>query len=192
MANTCLLSDESKHYLCCYHQILDEMVQGITTAKLNQGISHNFIVQMIPHHRAAIRMSRNILNVSDDRAVRRLAQRILEQRAQGIDQLEGLLTVCGRDATPQMDLRLFQRRMDLIFREMFTRMGAAPESNRLDAVYLREMIPHCRGAVRMSQNALRYGVCPEMEPVLCSIIGAQRRETGQMRAFLRRMGCQGA
>lgn len=30
MANTYLLSDESKHYLCCYYQILDEMIQGIT------------------------------------------------------------------------------------------------------------------------------------------------------------------
>ena len=192
MANTCLLSDESKHYLCCYHQILDEMIQGITTAKLNQGISHNFIVQMVPHHRAAIRMSRNILNVSDDRAVRRLAQRILEQRTQGIDQLEGLLTVCGQDTAPQMDLRLFQRRMDLIFREMFTQMGAAPEGNRLDAVYLREMIPHHQGAVRMSQNALRYGVAPELEPVLSRLIRTQCQETGQMRTLLRRMGCQGA
>lgn len=192
MANTCLLSDESKHYLCCYHQILDEMIQGITTAKLNQGISHNFIVQMLPHHRAAIRMSRNILSASDDRPVRRLAQRILEQRTQDAEHLEGLLTVCGQDATPQMDLRLFQRRMNLIFREMFTQMGAAPESNRLDAVYLRQMIPHHRGAVRMSQNALRYGVSPELEPVLRQIINTQCREARQMRSFLRRMGCQGA
>lgn len=192
MANTCLLSDESKHYLCCYHQILDEMIQGITTAKLTQGISHNFIAQMLPHHRAAIRMSRNILSVSDDRAVRRLAQRVIQQRTQDTEQLEGLLTVCGQDTTPQMDLRLFQRRMDLIFREMFTQMGAAPESNRIDAVYLREMIPHHQGAVRMSRNALRYGVSPELEPVLRRIIRTQCRETGQMRSFLRRMGCQGA
>lgn len=192
MANTCLLSDKSKHYLCCYHQILDEMIQGITTAKLTQGISHNFIVQMLPHHRAAIRMSRNILSASDDRSVRRLAQRILEQRTQDTEQLEGLLTLCGQDATPQMDLRLFQRRMDLIFREMFTQMGAAPESNRLDAVYLREMIPHHQGAVRMSQNALRYGVSPELGPVLRQIINTQCREARQMRSFLRRMGCQGA
>ena len=36
MANTYLLSDESKQYLCCYYQILDEMIQGITTARLTQ------------------------------------------------------------------------------------------------------------------------------------------------------------
>ena len=43
MANTYLLSDESKHYLNCYYQILDEMIQGITTAKLTRSLSHNFI-----------------------------------------------------------------------------------------------------------------------------------------------------
>ena len=145
MANTYLLSDESKHYLCCYYQILDEMIQGITTAKLTQSISRNFIVQMIPHHRAAVRMCRNILEASDNTPVRRLAQRIITQQTQGIEAMEGLVDSCGQLINPQMDLRLYHRRMDLIFREMFTRMGGAPEGNRLNAIFLQQMIPHHRG-----------------------------------------------
>lgn len=145
MANTYLLSDESKHYLCCYYQILDEMIQGITTAKLTQSISRNFIVQMIPHHRAAVRMSRNILEVSDDTNLRRLAQRIITRQSQGIETMESLVDGCGQLVNPQMDLRLYQRRMDLVFREMFTQMGAAPEGNRLNAVFLQQMILHHRG-----------------------------------------------
>jgi len=88
MANTYLLSDESKHYLNCYYQILDEMIQAITTARLTQSISHNFIVQVIPHHRAGERMCRNILEVSNDRSVRRLAQQIAAQRSQDIQRME--------------------------------------------------------------------------------------------------------
>ena len=187
MANTYLLSDASKHYLCCYYQILDEMIQGITTAKLTQSISHNFIVQMIPHHQAAVRMCRNILEYSDDRAVRRLAQRII---AQGIQTMEGLLPQCGQLPSPQMDLRLCQRRTELIFREMFSQMRATPEGNRLDAVFMQEMIPHHLGAVRMSQNTLRYEICTGLAPVLRSIIDTQCREVRQMRALLQRMGCQ--
>ena len=45
MANTFLLSDEAKRYLCCYYQILDGMIQGVSAAKLTQSISHNYIVQ---------------------------------------------------------------------------------------------------------------------------------------------------
>lgn len=191
MANTYLLSDQSKHYLCCYYQILDEMIQGITTAKLTQSISHNFIVQMIPHHRAAVRMSRNILEASDDAAVRRLAQRIITRQTQGIEMMEGLLPDCGQLTNPQMDLRLYQRRMDLIFREMFTQMGASPEGNRLNAVFLQQMIPHHRGAVRMAHNALRYEIRTDLVPVLRGIMDTQNREIRQMQSLLRRMGCQG-
>ena len=190
MANTYLLSDESKQYLCCYYQILDEMIQGITTAKLTQSISHNFIVQMIPHHQAAVRMCRNILEYSDDRAVRRLAQRIIAQQTQGIQTMEGLLPQCGQLPSPQMDLRLCQRRTELIFREMFSQMRATPEGNRLDAGFMQEMIPHHLGAVRMSQNTLRYEICTGLAPVLRSIIDTQCREVRQMRALLQRMGCQ--
>lgn len=190
MANTYLLSDESKHYLCCYYQILDEMIQGITTAKLTQSISHNFIVQMIPHHRAAVRMSRNILEASDDTAVRRLAQRVITQQTQGIETMEGLVDGCGQVINPQMDLRLYQRRMDLIFRELFTKMGSAPEGNRLNAVFLQQMIPHHRGAVRMAHNALRYEIRTDLVPVLRSIMDTQNREIRQMQSLLRRMGCQ--
>lgn len=191
MANTCLLSDQSKHYLCCYYQILDEMIQAITTAKLTQSISHNSIVQLLPHSRAAVRLSRNILGVSEHRGLRRLAQDILDRQTQAVGELEEALAACGQDAAPQMDLRLCQRRMELIFREMFAQMNSAPEGNRLDVLFLRQMIPHRQGAVRMAQNALRYGVDPELEPILRSTADIQRWEIGQMNSLLRRMSCQG-
>ncbi len=190
MANTYLLSDPSKRYLCCYYQILDEMIQGITTAKLTRSLSHNFIVQMIPHHQAAVRMCRNLLQYSDDGAVRRLAQRITDQQTQGLQAMEGLLPDCGQPANPQMDLRLCHRRTELILRELFSQMGSAPEGNRLDLVFLRQMIPHHLGAARMAQNTLRYQVATGLAPVLRSTIDTHCKEVRQMRALLRRTGCQ--
>ena len=136
MANTYLLSDPSKRYLCCYYQILDEMIQGITTAKLTRSLSHNFIVQMIPHHQAAVRMCRNLLQYSDDGAVRRLAQRITDQQTQGLQAMEGLLADCGQPANPQMDLRLCHRRTELILRELFSQMGSAPEGNQIGRAHV--------------------------------------------------------
>ena len=50
-------SDVTKNYLCRFYKILDEMIEGMTNAELTNSLSHNFIVQMIPHHRAAIEMS---------------------------------------------------------------------------------------------------------------------------------------
>ena len=45
-------SDVTKQYLCCFYEILDNMIEEMTSAKLTNSISHNFIVQMIPHHQA--------------------------------------------------------------------------------------------------------------------------------------------
>lgn len=190
MKNTCLLSEDSKTYLCCFYQILDEMIQGMTTAGLTQSISHNFIAQMIPHRRAAIRMSTNILRFTENSSLRRIAQRIIDQQTQSISQMEEALSACTQLTNPQVDLRLYQRRMDLIYREMYAQMGSAPENNRLGSVFMREMIPHHQGAIRMAENALKYDVCTELVPILRSIVAQQRQGVTQMRTLLRRMDCQ--
>ena len=190
MKNTCLLSEDSKTYLCCFYQILDEMIQGMTTAGLTQSISHNLIAQMIPHHRAAIRMATNILRFTENSSLRRIAQRIIDQQTQGIGQMEEGLSACTQLTNSQMDLRLYQRRMDLIYREMYAQMGSAPENNRLGSVFMREMIPHHQGAIRMAENALKYDVCTELVPILRSIVTQQRQGVTQMRTLLQRMDCQ--
>ena len=190
MKNTCLLSQDAKTYLCCFYKILDEMVHSMTTAGLGQSISRNFIVQMIPHHQAAIQFSNNILRFTENPGLRCAAQRMIRERTQTIGQMEAVLDTCGQLANPQTDLRLCQRRMDLIYRDMYAKMGSAPEGNRLSAVFLREMIPlHC-GAVRMARNALKYDICTELVPILRSILVQHRRDIAQTRALLGRMDCQ--
>ena len=190
MANTFLLSDEAKRYLCCYYQILDGMIQGVSAAKLTQSISHNYIVQILPQNRAAVRLCRNLLDVSNDSAVRRLAQRISAQRTQAAEELEAELTAADELTSPQMDLRLFQRRAELIFREMYAQMGAAPEGNQINAIFLRQMIPLCQGGIRVARTALRYEVSTGLAPILRSTIDAQSREVAQMRTLLNQRGCQ--
>ena len=191
MANTYLLSDPSKRYLCCYYQILDEMIQGITTAKLTRSLSHNFIVQMIPHRRAAIQMSQNILRFHPSQPVQRFAQRVIDQQTREIAQMEAALPAGSQLANPTADLRLCQRRMDLIYREMYAKMGSAPENNARAAVFLQQMIPHHQGAVRMAENALKYDVCTELVPLLRTIAVRQRQDIAQMRSLLRASRCQG-
>ena len=184
MANTYLLSDEAKRYLCCYYQILDGMIQGVSAARLTQSISHNYIVQLLPQHRAAVRLCRNLLDASNDSTVRCLAQRIAAREAQAIEQLEAELSDAGQLTSPQMDLRLFQRRSEFIFREMYTQMGAVPEGSRLDVLFLRQLIPQRQGGIRAARTALQYEVSAGLAPLLRSAIDTRSREVGQMRALL--------
>lgn len=190
MKNTCLLSTDAKTYLCCYYQILDEMIQGMTTAGLTRSISHNFIAQAIPHHQAAIRMAGNILRFAGSGSVRRAAQRIVDGQTQAVSRMEDALPACGQLTNAQLDLRLYQRRMDLIQREMYAAMGSTPEGNALPTVFVRQMIPHCQGAVRMAEHALKYDVSTELVPILRDIAARQRRGAVQLRSLLSRGACQ--
>ena len=55
---------------------------------------------------------------------------------------------------------------------------------------MREMIPHCQGAVRMAETALKYDVSTELVPILRSIVTQQRQNMAQMRRLLSRMECR--
>lgn len=48
------------------------------------------------------------------------------------------------------------------------------------------MIPHHQGAIYMSENALRYCICPQLQPILENIIVSQRQEVREMNRLL---GC---
>ena len=54
-------SDNTQQYLICFYEILNQMIADMTNASLSCSLSSDFINQMIPHHRAAIHMSRNLL-----------------------------------------------------------------------------------------------------------------------------------
>lgn len=189
MQATCTLSCQAKEYLTRFYEILDGMVCGMTGAELTGSISHNFIVQMIPHHRAAIEMSENVLPHIGGCPLRQIASRIITEQTKSIADMEAALPCCASLCSPAQDLALYQRRMDLIYQAMFSEMGGAPETNSIAVNFMREMSPHHEGAIRMAENALKYGVCPELVPILCSIIASQKRGVREMRALLGRCGC---
>lgn len=185
----CTLSNVTKDYLDAYYRILDEMIRGMTEAELNDSISHNFIVQMIPHHRAAIEMSRNILKYTTCVPLQEIAEGIVTEQTKSIENMEAVLCTCGEKLNTQSVSR-YQHRVGRIMNTMFERMGSACETNNIDADFMREMIPHHEGAVEMSENALSYDICPELKPILEAIITSQKRGIRQMRALLDNMGCK--
>lgn len=185
MGTSCRLTEQAKAYLTRFYTILDEMESGMTSAELTGSISHNFIVQMIPHHRAAIEMSKNLLCYPTCAPLHRIASGIIAAQEQSIGAMQAISSECSARCNDEQALALYQRRTGRILCTMFDAMGGAPETNCIDANFMREMIPHHEGAVRMSENALKYNVCPELRPILCTIIRLQRQGIREMQALLR-------
>ncbi|MBC8546726.1 DUF305 domain-containing protein [Clostridiaceae bacterium NSJ-31] len=184
MADPYMLSNVAKNYLCRFYEILDEMIAEMTTAELTDSISHNFIVQMIPHHRAAIEMSRNLLQYTTFIPLQNIATNIITSQTKSIENMEAALDRCSELKNTEQELRLYERRFRQITQTMFTDMGTAPVSNQINADFMREMIPHHKGAIQMSKNALSFPICPELKPILQAIIISQQEGVQQMEALL--------
>lgn len=178
------LSDNTKAYLCEFQSILNKMTDGMTTAELNNSISHNFIVQMIPHHRGAIEMSENILRYTTDISVQNIASRIIKEQTKSINDMLAVKDKCSCLENSPADVCRYQNKVSDIMTVMFNGMGGACGNNNLNADFMREMIPHHRGAVEMGENALCYRICPELKPIIESIITSQKRGIAEMQRLL--------
>lgn len=184
MDNRYELSCAAERYLARFRSIRREMICGMTGASLTQSISHNFIVQMIPHHEAAIEMSRNILEYTDLIPLRSIAENIISSQTQSIANMRAIEARCGMLLNSQRELCLYQQCFRRIAQTMFFRMGAACADGQTNADFMREMIPHHEGAIAMSKNALRFSICTSLKPILNAIIVSQSRGVEEMQQLL--------
>lgn len=185
MDRQCRLSHVAKTYLDTFECILSEMIQEMTEAELTDSISDNFIVQMIPHHQAAIEMSGNILKYTTNIPLQEIALRIISEQTKSIENMRQIQCRCSELRNSEQELCRYQNRVDQIMQRMFCNMGSARATNQVNCDFMWEMIPHHRGAVEMSKNALQYNICPELRPILDAIITSQERGIRQMCQLLR-------
>lgn len=171
-------------YLSEFYNILDNMIQNMMAAALSDSISNNFIAQMIPHHEAAIAMSRNLLQYTTCVPLENIAASIIEGQTASIASMQSILGPCKTTENTQQELSLYQRRFRQITSEMFSKMENSWTSNNINGDFIREMIPHHRGAIRMSKSALQYNICPELTPILRAIITSQEESIQKMQRLM--------
>lgn len=178
------------NYIKEYRDILKRMICGMTKAELSSSISHNFIVQMIPHHRAAIEMSKNILKYTKNEELIAIARNIISEQTKSIENMQAIQSLCGRHINQCNKVKMYQHRVNQIMNTMFSDMSRAYSDARINCDFMREMIPHHMGAIRMSENALQYNICPELKPILDAIISSQENGVREMEALLEKLGCR--
>jgi len=185
MNNNQNLSIVTEKYLSCFDEILDNMIRKMTCAELTDSISHNFIVQMIPHHMAAIEMSRNLLKYTTFIPLQEIALNIIDEQTKSIEDMKHALDRCGKLQNTPAELEAYTCYYDRITKIMFDGMRNAPSTNNINANFMREMIPHHQGAIRMSENALYFPICPQLKPILDAIIISQKEGVQKMERLLR-------
>ena len=177
-------------YLDKFYCIFDEMMRGMTGAEFNCSISYNFIVQMIPHHRAAIEMSQNILRYTSNKSIQDIASGIITEQTKSIADMEKILDFCCGYENSEEEVSVYQGKVNAVMNTMFHKMNNACATNQINCNFMREMIPHHEGAVGMAKTALKYDICPQLVPVLNAIITSQERGIVQMQNLMKCLGCE--
>lgn len=158
------------NYIKNYNDILDKMTDGMCNAELTDSISHNFITQMIPHHMAAIEMSENILKYTNNSELISIADGIIKEQTESIKNMQKIFGSCSDNLNSGNCVKKYQSEVCKIMKTMITGMKNARANNFINCDFIREMIPHHEGAVKMSENALKFKICTELVPILNAII----------------------
>ena len=140
------LSRVAERYYARSREILGTMTLAMTTALETDSVSHNFIVQMIPHHQAAVEMAQNLLQYTTCVPLQELADRIIIEQTRGIETMQDALPDCGRPQNTETELARYAARYRRITAAMFARMVAAREAATLNAGHLLRMPPRHAGA----------------------------------------------
>ncbi len=180
-------SNVTNAYLYQYYEILDKMVHKMTGIEAESSISGYFISQILPHHEAAVEMARNILQYTTHIKVQDIAETILSTQTKNIADLQAIRPACETPINTRQEIYLYQKSNQRIIRTMFYEMQNAQESNNINADFLRELIPHHTGAVRMAENALRFHICPQLAPVLHTITHSQTSGMRTIQQILARL-----
>ncbi len=190
MNQQCNTSRDTGEYLAKFYSIISDMVAGMTGAELTNSISHNFIVQMIPHHEAAIAMSNNVLDHTQDPELRSIAENIISEQTKNIENMKAVSEAADKLINCSCDIRSYNCRTENIMRTMFSRMRNACTTNCIGANFIREMIPHHMGAICMSELALSHCILPELRPLLKDIISSQKKSISMMQQLLSKLCCR--
>lgn len=185
MTNTFQLSNNTKAYVEQYYCILENMIQKMSGVKLTESISGSFITQMIPHHCAAIAMSENLLRYTTNIPLQNIAMNIIISQQKSIKNMKAVYPECQCCMNEPEELSCYKQNNDYIVQNMFYEMKAASTDNNIDANFMREMIPHHKGAVYMSENALQFPICSSLVPLLDAIVTSQKEGIRKMQNLLR-------
>ncbi|WP_299430133.1 DUF305 domain-containing protein [uncultured Meiothermus sp.] len=167
-----------------------------------------FLSMMIPHHRAAVTMARDVLGKTQDSQIRAWANAIIRDQEREISQMRALLGALGGTNLAAQRMMTQGMTQGMGMGGMMPNQGAggmmqAPGSGNMmqspatgnaaqapqapvspERAFLQAMIPHHLQAVEMATLALQKAQNPVIVKLASDIVRAQAQEVYQMRLKL--------
>lgn len=170
----------ANQYLIKYNNILRQMYNSMVSQNVTCSITKDFICTMIPHHLAAIQMCENLLNYTEFTPLVSIANNIIAEQTQGIENMKKPLENACDFTNENCDVCCYMDEYYKIADKMVCQMRNSPKSFNICLNFIDEMIPHHEGAIHMCENVLKYEIDPELKVIAQNIINTQSQGITEM------------
>ena len=177
------LSENTKQFFENYNQILDEMDTSVQDVTPTENISETYILQMLPHHEAGIKLSENILSYTTNPEIELLAKSIVSSNQ---NSLEDLLIPCENLTNTEKDNALYNRKFKLAFDSMLKKMQNVEANNNLNKAYLSSILYHSEGGIAFAKNVISFDICPELKEYVKKYITKTIIQTQAIKNLIRK------
>lgn len=172
---------------CCDNWINNQIVDSMHMPMMNTdfiqsgNVDQDFIANMIPHHQGAIDSAKMILNYSNNKQVRTIAQNIITSQEKEIAEFNTLLSENNLINTQisNEDYTKFIADEKYIMNDMMNKMIAVTKTRDLktaDYTFILAMKYHHEGAINASKQILTYTDDPVVKKIAQKIITEQNKE----------------
>lgn len=172
-----------KEYESYAHMI---MMNSNSDKFLTNDIANNFVIFMIPHHEAAIISSLGVIEYTKDSKVKSLAEEIVKSQKKEVIQMQNLLKsgdLRGNN-NPEFKITL-EKIMSEMMKDMSIYKSNSNTSKDITTSYLKNMIIHHNGAIKMAQAYLEQGKNQILLNMCENIISSQENEIKKMNELLK-------
>ncbi len=177
----------ARKYLQHYDEIVKQMADKMLSPEITNNITINFIECMIPHHKAAISMSENLLKYTTYLPLQEIAKNIIQMQTKGIEEMKEIArTSYGFQNMPQ-EVNSYMDKYFEITKDMIEKMKNAPKLIYINLNFTNEMIPHHEGAIAMCENLLNYRIAPGLKSIADSIIQEQSKGVQELKQIQKRL-----
>lgn len=165
--------------------IMDTMMVRMESAQLSGVAETDFLLQMIPHHEAAVAMAEYEISHGRNFDMLQLAKSIAAEQTSQV-QLMKLLSQRNYEIQSAINPGYHE----VILQAMNTMMAAMPgndmlNTNTVDKAFALVMIPHHRAAIDMAKAVIQFSEDRQINAFAKDIISSEEIEIEQMSSFIK-------
>ena len=157
------------------------MLSKMSSSKITGNITKDFILDMIPHHEAAVLMSKNLLKYNIDSKLALIAKNIIRVQENGIKEMRLIYQTTNIPNNTYLEVLDYIRNYNDILNEMARGMENSLNIPNINLDFISEMIPHHEGAIKMCKNLLNFKIDERLKNLAISIINFQSQGVKELK-----------